>query len=419
MPKAYSYLRMSTDLQLKGDSRRRQLELSGAYAKIHGYTLAEGAQLEDIGVSAFRGDNVRDGALGRFLDAVKRGMVEPGSLDRLSREQVMAAHTLFLSIVQAGINVVTLMDGRVYRAGETNLVDLITSLVIMNTAHEESQKKSVRVGAAWKNKRVLAASGKPMTACCPGWLCLSSDRTRYELVPERVEIVRRIFADYVAGVGMYSIARRLDHANVPAFGGKNGWHQSFVKKVLQNRAVIGEFQPCIKRDGRRIAEGDPIKGYYPPAIDKELFYRAQNVTLSRTKSRGQGAGRKGPTYANLFTNLAKCAYCHSSIVYEHKGQGKSYLVCSNVKRHRGCVATRWRYRDLEASFLSFVKELDIEAMIDEDRESRTRRDLESQISAMRACCGSKPDASDLRVAFVRGCGRFRFRRASKTRRAAE
>ena len=31
-PKAYSYLRMSTDLQLKGDSRRRQLEASQKYA---------------------------------------------------------------------------------------------------------------------------------------------------------------------------------------------------------------------------------------------------------------------------------------------------------------------------------------------------------------------------------------------------
>ena len=63
-PKAYSYLRMSTDLQLKGDSRRRQLEASKAYAEANDLTLADDAQLEDIGVSAFRGANVRDGTLG-------------------------------------------------------------------------------------------------------------------------------------------------------------------------------------------------------------------------------------------------------------------------------------------------------------------------------------------------------------------
>ena len=164
-PRAYSYLRMSTDLQLKGDSRRRQLEASKAYAEEHGLELADDAQLEDIGISAFKGANVRDGALGQFLAAVKAGSVERGSyllvesLDRLSREEILPAHTLFLSIVQAGINLVTLADKRVYRAKTTNLVDMITSLVIMERAHEESKTKSMRVGAAWKNKRSKGRGG--------------------------------------------------------------------------------------------------------------------------------------------------------------------------------------------------------------------------------------------------------------------
>ncbi len=70
---------MSTDSQLKGDSRRRQLELSRAYAHDNGLELAEGAELEDIGVSAFKGANVTEGALGRFLVAVSSGAVKPGS----------------------------------------------------------------------------------------------------------------------------------------------------------------------------------------------------------------------------------------------------------------------------------------------------------------------------------------------------
>jgi DNA invertase Pin-like site-specific DNA recombinase len=127
-PQAYSYLRMSTDLQLKGDSRRRQLEASRAYAEANDLNLAQDAELEDIGVSAFKGANARDGAaLGRFLEAVRSGAINPGSylivesLDRLSREQVLTAQSLFLSIIQAGINLVTLMDGKVYRAGMTDL----------------------------------------------------------------------------------------------------------------------------------------------------------------------------------------------------------------------------------------------------------------------------------------------------------
>ena len=69
---AFSYIRMSTDTQLKGHSKQRQLEKSAAYAKVHGLELADESQLEDIGVSAFKGDNVKEGALGQFLTPSKR-----------------------------------------------------------------------------------------------------------------------------------------------------------------------------------------------------------------------------------------------------------------------------------------------------------------------------------------------------------
>jgi DNA invertase Pin-like site-specific DNA recombinase len=378
---------MSTDLQLKGDSRRRQLEASRAYAEANGLELAVGAELEDIGISAFKGANARDGALGQFLEAVRSGSVKPGSflivesLDRLSREQVLTAQSLFLSIIQAGINLVTLADGRLYPARTTDLGGLIISLVIMSRAHEESQTKSLRVASAWKNKRSKAADGKPMTARCPAWLLLSSDRASYEVVPDRAEIVRKIFEETIAGVGMYSVANRLNKAGLPAFVGKNGWHQSYIAKTLANRAVIGEFQPHVKVDGDRVPSGEPIKRYFPAILDEKTFYRAQNARSERKQS---GSGRKGVSFTNLFSRLAVCAYCHSTIVFENKGEGAkggSYIVCDSAKRHRGCPAPRWRYRDFEASFLAFVQEIDVEAMINQDDETEKRRTLEGEVAA--------------------------------------
>ena len=78
-PKAYSYIRMSTDLQLKGDSLRRQGEASRQYAERHGLLLVEDIDLQDIGVSAFKGKNIASGAFGRFLEAVREGKIEKGS----------------------------------------------------------------------------------------------------------------------------------------------------------------------------------------------------------------------------------------------------------------------------------------------------------------------------------------------------
>jgi DNA invertase Pin-like site-specific DNA recombinase len=408
--RAYSYLRMSTDDQIKGDSRRRQLDASKAYAEEHGLELADETQLEDIGISAFKGANVKEGALGQFLAAVKAGSVERGSyllvesLDRLSREEILPAHTLFLSIVQAGINLVTLADQRVYRAKTTNLVDMITSLVIMERAHEESKTKSMRVGAAWKNKRSKASEGQPMTARCPAWLRLSPDRCSYELIPERVEIVRKIFADSAVGLGMYSIAVRLNKAGVPAFVGKNGWHRSYLAKTLENRAVLGEFQPHVKVDGRRVPEGEPIRSYFPAIVSEELFYRAQH---SRSQRKIGGAGRKGPGYANLFTGLARCAYCHSTIAFENKGSGTrggTYLVCGNAQRGRGCDATRWRYEDFEASFLAFVQELDLESIVNANQDAEKRRRLEDEVSAIRGELSSTAELMERTYAVLRAGG---------------
>jgi hypothetical protein len=43
-------------------------------------------------------------------------------------------------------------------------------------------------------------------SACPGWLGLSEDRTSYVFLPDRAEIVRKIFELSIGGVGGYSIA---------------------------------------------------------------------------------------------------------------------------------------------------------------------------------------------------------------------
>ncbi|WP_369726582.1 recombinase family protein [Bradyrhizobium sp. LLZ17] len=70
---------MSTDLQLKGDSLRRQREASRKYAERHGLELVDDDRWHDIGVSAYSGKNIASGRFGEFLEAVRAGEVEKGS----------------------------------------------------------------------------------------------------------------------------------------------------------------------------------------------------------------------------------------------------------------------------------------------------------------------------------------------------
>src|SRR5579871_3978033 len=118
-PRAYSYTRFSTPEQAQGDSARRQIDLAKHYAAKHGLTLDDTLRLSDAGISGFRGANVRKGALGQFLRAVDDGDVPVGSyllvesLDRVSRQNPWDALPIFQLIINSGVTIATLFDGKV------------------------------------------------------------------------------------------------------------------------------------------------------------------------------------------------------------------------------------------------------------------------------------------------------------------
>ncbi len=376
---------MSTAAQLKGDSLRRQLDLSETYAAEHDLDLQRDALFSDIGVSAFRGANL-SASLGAFLAAVRDGTVERGSyllvesFDRLSRDKIDHALTLFLQITGAGINIVTLADRQVFEAGKTNLQQLIVSLVSMSRANEESEIKSQRLRAVWENKRAKAgAATEPLTGKCPAWVELHGNGFR--VIPGRGEIVQRIFEMASLGMGSDSIARELNRQGIKPLGRSNGWGPSYVTKILKNPAVLGKLQPHRLVDGRRMPAGPPITDYFPVLIDEQLFLRVQAGRRSRGRTSG---GRRGLGMANLFTHVAKCEYCGAPMHFVNKGRGPrggTYLKCSTAIRGMGCIATGWRYKDFESSFLFFAKELDLGAVMNSESAASEKRSISTGLAA--------------------------------------
>jgi DNA invertase Pin-like site-specific DNA recombinase len=220
-PRAYSYVRISTGRQRLGDGVRRQIEISEEYAKRHNLNPDEKFRLHDLGISAFKGANIAGGQLGKFLDAVKCGLIPRGSyllmesLDRLSRQEILKSFVIFADLINSGINVVTLLDDRLYPAErELELGEVILSLGIMSRARDESVHKSVRISAMWAQKRKTARE-KKMTATCPGWLRLSQDRKTFEIIEDRAKVVRWIFRENANGQGIYRLSRKLNQNQTP------------------------------------------------------------------------------------------------------------------------------------------------------------------------------------------------------------
>jgi DNA invertase Pin-like site-specific DNA recombinase len=338
--KAYSYLRFSTPEQARGDSFRRQRELAVRYAAAENLDLID-ASYEDLGISAFRGSNARGGALAAFLRAIDDRVVRPGSfllvesLDRVSRQDAWDALPLFQQIVNAGVTIVTLQDGRTYsRASlKANPYLIFESLLVMVRANEESATKSRRGKAAWEAKRAQASAG-PMTARVPAWLRVTSERPKtFEVIEARADVVRRIFELALSGKGQHAIAALLDSEGAPTFGDSQGWHRSYVKKILGNAAVIGDFTPHVidYSSGKRVRRPlETISGYFPPVVDRAQFERVQSLYADNTTPHAHGELR------NLSGGLLRCPHCASTMTRVAKGPkgGKPRLVCTNAKRGR-------------------------------------------------------------------------------------
>jgi DNA invertase Pin-like site-specific DNA recombinase len=367
----HSYLRFSTAEQRKGDSSRRQIADRDEYIRDGKHTLSN-LNLKDLGVSAFRGKNATKGDLAKFLALIEDGTVRPGeqlaveSLDRLSRNQVTDALSLFLQIITAGVPVYTTMDKKFYSVETINKnpMDLMASILIMVRAHEESETKSRRVSAAWEQKRERATQKKtPMTAKCPGWIRLDPESNQFELIPDRVAIVRQMIAMTLDGRGCYAITFKFNKSKVATWsreGFANTWDVTTVRCMLESRALVGEFQPCIMKDGIPTPTGEPIAGYYPSIIDEPTWYQMQAAINVR---KGTGVGPHG-NEGNLFPGILYTDNGTSKAMMRYKdvhGTLHAYFVGQNLKKGIG-KAISIMVTPFERAFLRWIQEVDLDVI---------------------------------------------------------
>lgn len=358
MTVAYSYIRFSTPEQAKGDSLRRQLENARKFAAEHGLTLDE--SLKDEGISAYRGNNKNKGSLGAFLEKVESGAVPTGSylivenLDRLSRQEVHVALRLFLTLIEHGIVIVTLSDNKIYSDTSIaeNPTELIVSIALMMRSHDESATKSKRISEAWEKKRRLAETNQvAMTKICPAWLRKAGHS--YTAIEERATVVQDIFNWAIGGSGTRVIAKRLNQSGVQTWTAKKGkrsiWHDSYIKKILENPAVYGEYTPRSRRaGGSDEMASETIENYFPAVIDRETFYKARAVVSSRATSNVRAPAGK---HRNILSGLVKCKTCGGGMHYIDKGKkgGRPFLLCGNSFLDGGCRHTeKYTYEVLQS-----------------------------------------------------------------------
>lgn len=405
-PETYLYIRMSTEEQLQGSSLDRQKKRALEYAKRKMLSLPEKNIYVDIGRSGYTGEHIRRGEFGRFLLDVEVGNIARNSIllvenfDRVSRENPTEALMLALTILKAGIEIITLHDEKRYDS--TGSIDQLMMMVLgFGLAHQESAKKADRVGGGWTRGRAQL-DAKRLTTVAPLWVRPDPHGSFFEPDQERVQVVKDIFKLSEDGFGAYRIARWLNQRGVKPWGKQpkgtrgrpHGWQPSYVKKILSNRAVLGEFQPHRVIEKKREPIGDPIPNYFPPVIDEATFYRVQAAIADRKTN---GGGRAGKQQANLFKGLLFCAQCGSAVKIIDKGKsskGGRYLTCDGGLRDISCTRKHWRYEEFESGFLHHAR-LHLGAMKSAEVLKSRGKDLDDRITVLKGEIGGLLRRADL------------------------
>lgn len=339
--KVISYTRFSSKRQAKGDSYRRQTDMSAKWCQENGYELDTMLRYEDLGVSAWSGANTEIGAFSTLLKYAKSGKIPPGSiliieaLDRLTRQSLRAAVPLFIEILNTGLTVVTLVDGKRWTADSLDdMADFMLSVLLLSRGFEESERKSGRLRE--KNEQARREQLREPFGSAPGWLVRESKSAPWTIDEAKAESVRKVFALAVAGHGSPEIAKRANAEKWPVptrlGGNKEIWHVRMPGYLLRNRAVIGEHEYRIRTHEAHKASwhgqstGITVPDYYPRIVSDEVWTLAQAAVDSRRTPM-----RRDDNYFNIFSGVMYCGSCGATMQrkIEFRGTSKGQIVCSN------------------------------------------------------------------------------------------
>ena len=385
------YARYSSDLQREA-SIEDQVRVCRERIEREGGTIVE--VYSDAAISGSRATNRP--ALQRLLaDAKDKRFDElwAEALDRLSRDQEDVAG-LFKRLRHADVRIVTLAEGEISELhvglkGTMNalfLKDLADKVRRGQRGRAEAKRAAGGISYGYDVVRTIGGDGE-------------IERGVRRINEAQADVVRRIFAEYVAGRGPRHIARDLNRDGVPSPRGGE-WNASTINGhpvrlhgiltnplysgvMIYNRVGYRKDPETGKRQLRSVPPERWVRIPVPELriVDQETWDRAQDMRAALSGKRPERARRP----KHLLSGLIRCGSC-----------GGAYTMCSTDRM--ACVAYRQKGTcangrtvklvDLTARVLGGVKDRLLspdmfKEFADEYRASRTARARDAAQQAAR------------------------------------
>jgi DNA invertase Pin-like site-specific DNA recombinase len=347
------YARYSSDLQTDR-SIADQLLICRERAAREGWEI-----VETFADSAISGATMHRPAIQRLMAAAETGafdVVLCEALDRLSRDLADTAeiHKL-LTFYQ--VRLVTLEDGEVTPLyvgfkGTMNAQFLTALADKIRRGGRGNVSRGVSAGGltyGYEIIREFGADGEPV-------------RGKRRIREDQAEIVRRIFAEFVAGLSAWEIVRRLNAEGIPSARGAK-WAVSAINGsrarrggILHNEIYIGRLtynrQRMIKdpRTGRRVTRLNPQSTWQ--VVDVPHLAIVDRPTWDAAHARIDRAGGSRPEQSNrprrMFSGLLKCPHCGLNYVLKDRDR----VVCSGFYYRGNCENHRtFKIEQLETRVL--------------------------------------------------------------------
>ena len=210
--------------------------------------------------------------------------------------------------------------------------------ILASYAQEESL--SVSENMKWRIKKNFE-DGKPWSGFVLGYRC---ENGQYVVVPEEAEVVRRIYREYLEGLGATAIMKGLNDDGIRTRTGKP-WRIGGVLKVLKNYNYTGNLllqktyseNHLTKR--KLVNNGEQpqyhVAGAHDSIIDLATWEAVQDEIARRAEQ--YAPTKKASSYP--FTGLIECGTCGKH--YRRKTTASGVIwVCTtyNTYGKKGCAS---------------------------------------------------------------------------------
>ena len=354
MKTAAAYIRVSTEDQIEF-SPDSQLKAIRKYAKEHDLILPEEFVFADEGISGRKTDKRV-----QFQRMIGTAKLKPKPFDvillwkfsRFARNREDSIVYKSMLRKQCGIEVVSISE----QLTEDKTSILIEALIeAMDEYYSLNLAEEVRRGMSEKFSRGGVVSQPPFGYRMQDGIFFPDETA--------APIVQMIYEDYLGGVPVRQIARKLNEMGVMSRHG-NPFENRTIEYILTNPVYIGKLRRSLTGDrSDRYHEQDQcVDGQHQPIITQEVFDAAQ-AKRADTKKMYKKYARHDQPVQFMLKGMVRCDHCGGTLIMSSTGK---YLQCHNYGRGKCKVSHAISIPKINAAVLDKIRE----DLADPDFESR-------------------------------------------------